>query len=316
MKKFKFIIIIGLLILSFLIYKIGFLKIINVLKNFNVLFLPLILIIFLIPHILAGLNLWILAKPYKNISLLKLIKYSFFTLFYGTFIPGKIADLFMIFYLKRDNLNISKSTIIILFDKSISLILKSLLGIIGAIFILKKLNFLVIGIPILMILIILSLFLLISHKRFRDFIKKVILKKYSKIFKGFSKNLKEYTKNNKKELFYNLIITSIKIIFETTLLFLLFLSLGQNTNFISVLLIFSLLSVMNLILSPISISGLGIREALGIIMYSTINIDPAIIFSSYMIKLLIIYLINLLTFIFYAPELNLIKKYKFFNKTN
>jgi uncharacterized protein (TIRG00374 family) len=220
----------------------------------------------------------------------------------------------MIFYLKRNKLSMSKSTIITLFDKIISLIIKALLGIIGVIFILKNLDFLIIGVSILVIISLLFLLLLFSSDSFRNFIKKFILRKYSKIFKGFSKDLKKYIKNNKKELFYNGIITLIKTTFETMILFILFLSFGQITNFISVLLIFSLLSVMSLILLPIGIQGMGIREALGILMYSTINIEPAIVFNSYIIRLIIVYLINLLTFIKYPLEINLLKKYKFFKK--
>lgn len=315
MKKSKIIlIIIGLIILSLLVYLISPTKLVDAFKNFNVLFLPLIIIIMLIEYFLAALNTWVLVLPYKKVSIFKLTKYTFFTLFYSTFTPGKIADFFMIFYLKRNKINVSKSTLIILFDKSISLILKSVLGIIGAIFVLKKLNYLTIGAPLLIIIAISFLFLIILSKRFRNFIKKVILRKYSKLFKGFSKNFKKYIKNNKKELFYNFLITVVKTIFETSLLFLLFLSFGQMANFIDLLLVFSLLTVINFLFFPIGISGLGIREALGIFMYSTINIDPAIVFNSYILRLLLVYLLNYLTFIKYSSELNLIKKSSSFKK--
>lgn len=314
MKKSGWIIIVGIIILSLLIYKIGLENIFNTLKNFNLLFLPLIIIVLIISYILAGINIWVLIKPYKKISILKPIKYVFFTLFYSSFTPGKIADFFMIFYLKKNKLSVSKSTIITIFDKIISLILKSLLGIVGAIFILKKFDLLTLGVPIIMIFLLIFLFIFLSSRKLRDLIKKFILRKYSKIFKGFSKDLKKYIKNNKKELFYNLLITLVKTIFETALLYLLFLSFGQSINFIKILLIFSLLSIISFIAFPIGISGFGIREALGIIMYSTINVDPAIVFSSYMIRLLLIYVINLLTFIYYPSELNLIKKYNFLKK--
>jgi len=315
MKKFGLMIIAGLMIMGFLIYKIGFSKIIDTFKNFNLWFLLIIIPILIIPHILAGVNTWVLTRPYKKVPLSRLIKYSFFILFYSTFTPGKIADSFIIFYLKRNKINVSKSTIIILFDKTISLILKSILGILGILFILEKFNFLIISIPFIMIGGVITLFLLIKSKKFRGLITKFILRKYAKIFKGFSKYLKKYLKNNKKALLYNFLVTCIKIIFETALLYLLFLSFGQSTNFISVLLIFSLLSIIGFVLFPVGISGLGIKEGLGVIMYSTISVDPAIVFNSYIVKLLIIYLINFITFIFYSSEMNLIKMDKIFKKT-
>jgi len=313
MKK-PLLIIIGLFLLSFLIYKIGIKEITETAKNFNFLFLPLIIVVFLISYILAAINIWVLLRPYKKISIAKLIKYVFFILFYSSFTPGKIADFFLIFYLKKDNININKSTIITIFDKSISVIIKSLFGIIGALFILKELNLLFIGIPIIMIFLMILLFLILLSKRFRDIIKKLILKKYSKIFKGFSKNLKKYIKNYKKELLYNGLITILKTIFEATLLYLLFLSFGENTNFIKILLIFSLLSVVNFIILPIGISGLGLREALGVIMYSAVGVNSAVVFSSYILRLIIVYLTNLITFLSYSKEMNLIKKHKLFDK--
>ena len=314
MKKSPFIIIIGLAILSYLIYRIGIKKILETVKGFDFILLPAIILVFLISYILASMNIWVLLRPYKKISIKRLTKYIFFILFYSSFTPGKIADFFLIFYLKGDKVSISKSTIITIFDKVISIIIKSLFGIIGALFILSELDLLFIGIPIIMIVLMILFILILLSKKVRGIIKKVILRKYSRIFKGFSKDLKKYIKNYKKELLYNSLITIIKTIFEAALLYLLFLSFGQSTNFMKVLLIFSLLSIVNFIIIPIGISGLGLREALGVIMYSAIEISPAIIFSSYILRLLIVYITNLITFLLYPKEINLIKKYKFINK--
>ena len=48
MKKSGWIIIVGIIILSLLIYKIGIAKIFDTIKNFNLLFLPLIIIVLLL----------------------------------------------------------------------------------------------------------------------------------------------------------------------------------------------------------------------------------------------------------------------------
>ena len=313
MKKSKFIaLIIGILIFAYLINKIGLDKIIFTLKNFNPLYLPILLVILLISHFLSGLNLWILTRHLKKISLINCIKYVFFTIFYSVFMPGKLADFLIIYYFKKKNISIGESSAIIFFDKIISLILKSILGILGVLLIFDKFNLILLSLPIIIIFVIILSIIILSSKTSRNLIRKYILRKYSYLFKGFSKKIIEYLKGYKKELFYNFSITVIKIIFETLLIYLLFLAFGLKSNFILILLVFNLLAIANFFISPIGISGGGVREGLGVIIFGLVGIDMAIVLNSYIIKIILIYFINLIIFIKYHNELNLLKKSKFF----
>jgi uncharacterized protein (TIRG00374 family) len=315
MKKTKLIVtLIGILIFVYLIYNIGLDKIILTFKNFNLAYFWLSIIILLITYYLAGLNIWVLAKHFRKVSFFNCIKYNLFTIFYSTFMPGKIADFLIIHYFKQDKINFGEGGAIIFFDKSISLILKSVLGILGALLLLKKFDVLFLGIPLFTIIGIILFSITLSSKKFRGFIKKHILRKYVYLLKGFFKSIKKYLKYYKKELFYNFLITVIKIIFETSFIYVLFLSLGLKVNFIVVLLIFNLLAIINFVTLPMGIMGLGMKESLGVIIFGLAGIDRAVVLNSYILKIILVYLIDLFIFIKYSNELNLLKKSKFFKK--
>ena len=100
--------ILGISILIFLIYNIGLSNLIGTLKDFNFIYLPLIIIVLLLSYTLAGINIWILIWPFKKISVLNSIKYVYFTVFFAAMLPGKLADLLLLHFLKKENLNIRK----------------------------------------------------------------------------------------------------------------------------------------------------------------------------------------------------------------
>ena len=308
--------ILGISILTFLIYNIGLSNLIETLKKFNFNYLPLIIIVLILTYILAGINTWILVWPFKKVSLSNIIKYTFFTLFFAVILPGKLADLLLLHFLKKEKIKVSQSTIVVFFDKMISLLLKVILGLIGAIFILKQFNFLFIGVPLITLGIIGLSLLIINSRKIRDFVKNRLLKRYSSIWKGFSRDLKHYQKEYKIYLGYNGLVTLIKILAESLLFFLLFLSFGQYVNPLEIFFIFSLLSIIILLAFPIGISGLGVRESLGVFIFSAIGVESAVVFNSLMLRIFLVYLINLGTFIKYHDELNLLKKSRIWKKIN
>ncbi len=306
----------GIIILILIIKGIGINDLINVLKKFNLLYLPLIIILLMLDYILGGINTWIIARGFKKISLFYIIKATFITLVYAVILPGKLADLLIIPFLRRKKLNLSQSTISIGLDKIISLIVKAIFGLFGAIFILKRFNFIFIGIPLIALFIMLLTTMLAYSKKFKYLIKTYLLGKYSFLFKGFSKNLRYYIKRNKKYLYYNLLITIIKTFLEALLYFMLFLSFGELTNVFTIFFIFSLLSVIMLLTFPIGISGIGVREGLGIIVFGAVGVSSAVVFNSFILRLILIYLINFVTIIIYKEELNILKKTKIIKKFN
>lgn len=307
--------ILSITIIAFIFYKIGLEKLFSIFKNFNFSYLPLIIIILIFGYLLAGLNTWVITKPFrKKTSLFYIIKATFITLVYAAITPGKIADLLMIPFLKKQNLNLDQAIIVVGFDKVISLFVKIIFGLIGAIFIFKKIDFLYVGIPLITFFVVILIILLISSKKFLNFIKNHLFRKYFIFFKKFSRDFKFYIKKNKKYIYYNTLITIIKNFFEALLFFVLFLAFGQLTNVLVIFFIFSLLSVIMLLTFPIGISGFGVRELFGIIVFGTVGVDAAIVFNSFILRIFLIYIINFFTIIFFREDLNFLKGSKIFKK--
>ncbi|AJF62649.1 MAG: hypothetical protein QT11_C0001G0507 [archaeon GW2011_AR20] len=306
--------VIGIIILLLIIKTIGTENLIEIAKEFKIIYLPIIILILLLDYFLAGLNTWLIASSFRKTSLKKIIKATYIILVYAAITPGKIADLLMIPLLKKEKLTLSQSTITVGLDKIISLLIRVFFGLIGAIFILKKFDFLFLGIPLIALFIIILTIMLLKSKKFLSFVKNKLLRKYAFLFKGFNKDLKNSIKGSKKYIIYNSLVTIFKTFLEALLFFFLFLSFGQETNIIIIFFMFSLLSIIMLLTSPIGISGIGVREGISIIVFGLVGVNSAVVFNSFMVRLILIYLINFITITIYKEELNLLKGAKIFKK--
>ncbi len=315
MKSSKiFALIFSIIIIVSIVYGIGLNKLIEVLKHFNLDYLPIIFLLLIFDYVLAGLNTWVLANSFKKTSLKYMIKASFITLVYAVITPGKISDFLMIPFLRNQKLTLNQSTITVGFDKIISLFVKIFFGLIGTIFFLKRFNLLFLGVPLAALGLLILIVLLIRSKKFLNFIKTKILRKYSFLFKGFSKDLKKYIKNNKKAIYTNVMITIMKSVLEAFIFFTLFLSFNQPTNIVIIFFMFSLLSVIMLLTFPIGVSGVGVREFVGIVVFGAVGVGSAVVFSSFILRIFLIYLINLITVFLFKEDLNFLKNSKFFKR--
>src|SRR3989344_196783 len=161
MKTSKVLVVIfSVLIFVLIIRFIGLNELIEILKNFKLVYIPIIILIVILDYILAGLNTWFISRSFKKTSLKETVKATFVTLVYATIIPGKIADLLMIPLLKKQKLTVSQATITVGVDKVLSLLIKIIFGLVGAIFILKKFDFIFLGVPLLALGIIIFLVLI------------------------------------------------------------------------------------------------------------------------------------------------------------
>lgn len=302
MKHVNFVIkiVISTFIIYFLIEMFGFKKIFSNIILIDPLFFLLVVFLILIGLVIGALNVSVLLLPVKKISFTKILYYNTLSWSLGLFVPGKIGELSLIPFLEREGITIGHGTVISVLDKLISLIVLSLFSIAGFFIFFEPQTALKL-IAILFLFIAAFLFLIISD-RGRSFIKKYILRKFSIKFQGFSKLLFYYLKNQKLVLTLNLIITFIKWIINALVLYSLFYAYNQTIPFITILLINSVLMVVSLI--PISISGLGVRESVAVVIYNTLNIESIITISTHLIPLIISYAMATLMVLFSFKKLN------------
>ena len=302
MKKINLIIrfVISIFIIYFLIDKIGLQNISSNIILIHPLFFILTVFLIVIGLIIGALNLDILLIPIKKISFRKVFYYNTLSWSLGLFVPGKIGELSLIPFLRKEGIPTGHGTVISILDKLISLMVLSLSSVVGFLifFDLETTLKLMVALSLLVAAL---LFLIISDMG-RNFIKRFILRKFSIKFQGFSKLLFYYFKKQKSIIFLNFIVTIIKWIVNAVILYTLFMAYGENINFLTIFLINSMLMVISLI--PISISGLGVRESIAIFIYSTLNINPLITISTHLIPLIISYFIAVLIILFSFKKLD------------
>lgn len=277
--------IIGISILTLLIYKVGIKNIIESINSMNSLYIIPIILVTIISIILGAINIWVLTLTVKKYSLTKLIKHYSTAWAIGMITPGRIGDLSLA-YLWKKEINLGKSMSILITDKIISLVVLFLFGGIAIFTFYPGDTAIKIFITALVLTIIGAAIL--YTKTGRDFIKNIILKKYSKLFKGFHKTNKKYLKNNLKPILANLAISIIRFATGTLLGYLIFISLNIKINFYYLLLIFAVVQIVSLI--PITINGLGIREALSIYFLAKLGISAEIVMARSLIELITQYL--------------------------
>lgn len=284
----------GIGIICLLVHTVGFSKLYETFKNIDIgLYLLFLLIMILTNFILGTLNISILISKIKKINFKKLLGYYNLSWAFGLFAPGKLGEFSIVYFLRKEGIGIGKGTAVSIIDKFITLIVLGVLSIIGFFSFfefqdaLKKSLIIVIGIIIFPIL--------ITNKKILGAIKKII-KKISKKFSGFSNTIKDYFKNNKKALVYNLIITSIKWITNGVSVFILFKAFGTSVSIISIILIDSVTLMVGLV--PITINGMGIKQAVALFLFDKINVSYSVTLSVYIAVLITNYFLAALIVLF------------------
>ncbi len=283
-------IIISIAIIFILIYKIGLNSIISNLQTINLFFLPAIILMYIINFYTAGINLKVLTQAIgKKINIHTLTKYHIISWAMGLWVPGKIGEFSIIYLFKKKKISIGEGTVIHILDKAITILTFSIVSIVGFFIFYGIEKSLEISI-ILLIVFLIGFTFLISSKT-REFLKKYILRKHHLLFKGFSKTLFLFLKKKKRFLLINILLTLMKLVFSSAIVWLIFLSTSTYVNIMYVIIFNSMLTIISLI--PISLGGLGIREMSAVLLYKIIGINEATTLSIYIIVLIFNYIISI-----------------------
>jgi len=290
-KSFLFLrISLTILIFAFLIYKVGLNSILKAFSEVSLIFIVPILLLWMLLLFLSSINFQILLKAVKvKMGFNKLFRYYLLSWSSGLFLPSKIGELILLHFFKKEKVPTGQGLMIYILDKLITILLLLILTLIMVFAFSDAYNILF---YITIISILISLFLFATFiPNIRIWVLKHIIRKYSKYFDGFSKTLYHFLKYKKKNLFENLLITSLKVLISTSAIFLLFLSFGHPVNFLNILLIDSAVNIISFI--PITISGLGLKESSAVILYTTfLGLSPAIVTSTYLLGSILTYFLG------------------------
>ena len=299
-KKVMFLLklVVGISILGFLLYMVGFQKIIGTILTVNYVALIIVFLTIILNNIIGPWNILVLSNKLKKISFLTMLKYYILSWSLGLFVLGKIGEFSIIYFLRKEGLSTGEAFVVSILDKFITFVTLVIISIFGF-FLFFEFNVAIRLILVLILIIILFLFFMITNLG-RNLIKKYILRKYAYLFQGFFKTFSLFFKKYYYALLLNFILTIIKWIIMTIGMWALFWGFGQTLSFIDVLLVFSIGTIVSLI--PISVSGLGIRESAFVFLFAKLGVSAEVTASVALIILVLNYVTAILSLIFFRVE--------------
>ena len=297
-------VLIGILLLAFLFWKVGIKDFISVLKKVNVHLLLITLLILIASHLMGTLKISTLLKAIgQKLPFLYLFRATTLSFSLGFIAPGKMGEFSILLFLRNKNISYGKGLAAILIDKVLTFLIVSLFALIGLLFYLDfRYFFLVLGI-------ILALFSLLVYaivsKNLRYLVKKYILRKYAKHFKGFSNTCLILITKGKKGILLNIMFSLFKFMLMCLSIWVLFRALGFSVFFPFVIFINSIIIILTLI--PITFSGLGLREVSGTYLYQLVTgVGLAVTLNVVLISTVLRYFTG---FVFYLANVNLINEF-------
>ena len=282
---------IGVAILFTLLYKVGFGNVYANLLRLNLFYIPLVVIVLFFINLIGAFKLSFFLPPFGiKLHFLKVYHYYFLTSCFGMFIPGRIGELSLVYFFKREKVALGMGTAITILDKIISMGATLTIAV-AAIFL-----FFDFGTSIKIVLMALIPFIGAVYFIFSNFgrmlLKRFILRKFESKFHGFSKALFCLLRDNPSAVLMNVLLSFIKWLANALFLFILFYAIGQNVGFLHIALINSIMVLVSFV--PISVSGLGIKESAGVFLFSLIGVPAAVSSSALILSLVINYLVAFL----------------------
>jgi len=298
-KKYSFLI--GLTIFIFIVTRLDFNKLILVLSDINYFYLFLAFLL-LFPILITKSYRWnyLMKKQNINYSLKESILMYGSGIFIGIITPGRLGDFIKITYLKNNHCSLGKSAVSVILDRMFDLFFLLIFGYLGMFFFFSLFQNFILFFTLCLVFVLVLFFVFLRTNLIQFSLKKIfnliISDKYQKSwkinFQDFIYDLKIY--KIKDSLFISLITAFSWFIYYVQMFIL---SKSINITNISFLYLSIAVTMAGFItLLPISIMGLGTRDAVLILLLSTFLITNETIISFSMLIFLMSVLASLIGF--------------------
>ena len=289
----------GGLLLFWLFYKIGFDEIAGSLGRLNLWVLPLALGFFVIFLGLSALGAWVLLRAFSPLSFREFLPCYLPSWAIGLFLPGKIGEASIVYYLKNRNIAVGQGAAFFVVSKTVTVLA---LGIVASTGFFTFFSFKIAIQLFLLLVVILGGFVFFLLSSFgRNIIRKILPEKIRVKFRGFFSAFSSYFKEFKGLMGLSLGIKLLGFSCIAIMNYTIF-ALGLNVH----IAVFKILQISTMetfsALIPISVNGLGIRQAMGIYLYGLLGINAPIVASSQIIGWVLIYLFGVIIFILPRPS--------------
>jgi len=273
----------GLFILLFILSRIDFNQLVNTLFHVNIYYL-LLAVVLNIPQLFFKSYRWnlILTQQKINYSPIQSFLIYMSSLYIGFITPGRIGEFVKALYLKSEKgISISKGFSSVLVDRLFDLYLLIILGFIG-IWHFGVLGALSNSFLLITIIVVLTPLIMLNKQlmgRFINILYKVaVVKKVKgKIEERFEDFFNGLQKLINPRLLFSGLLTFLGYLMFFIQSYLIVLAMDLSINFITIILFMAISNLISFI--PISISGLGTRDATLIFLFSLIGLQPELAVS-------------------------------------
>lgn len=271
MKILNFLPIIGIALFIYIIITTGIDRLINAFVSADY-FYVFLMVLLIIPTLLIQTFKWnyILKRQKINFKFFHVVKLQIISIFYELVTPARLGSLIKIAYVQEKTHNFGKSSSSVIIDRSLDFLTVALLAFLGSLILITG-EFNVIYITIFVFLIFLGGFFILINKKSMKFFARI----FYNIF--LPKKFREKAKKSFHDFYESL--PSIKTMIIVFLMGVVFwiaiytqayfsaLAFGVNVPYLKFLTIFPISVIISLV--PISVSGLGTREAVLMILLGT-----------------------------------------------
>lgn len=281
--------------LAFIIMYIGPAKLVGALLSANPFFVFLAILLALLLLTMNAFAINLLLKHMLVISFSDFFKKYIISWAFGTMLPGRLGD-FSLGFLLRDKIPASKTFAVVLIDKLLTLLLYSSVTLIW-IFYLFANNAILQLVPAV-VLLWLALMAVLFSKQMKQFILGVVKKYFENhnlAISYFSETFFFLLNKKRTAILGNFLASVLRMLTIAAIFYLLLLSFGVQPNYPALVIIVAMVAIMAFI--PVSINGLGLREASFIFLCAQIDIPAVISASAVLISTSVDYIVTGLVFI-------------------
>ena len=287
---------IGITLLYTLIHILGAKSIYESIKSINLLYYPVIILGFFIFILISAFCIKVLVDA--KISFSNMLKYYSLSWVFGLLLPSKLGEFSLAFFLKKENIPLARGLSISLLDKIITFLLFFVISSFGIFLFFTPVQSLILIAICFFIVLSFFLVLILNYDRLLFFLPQ----KYTSHFKDFIKETCFFFKYHRGRLYLNLFLSITRWGINAFILLLIFLSLGISVNFFLIYIINAIIALVSLI--PITINGLGIRQSIGVFLFSKMGINSAIALDMLLIQLILTYSFAFLLYAYYNLKHN------------
>ena len=288
-------IVISVSLIYYLLYKIGFGKLIEVYYEIEFGWIIFALLLVTVSNLLGVIQWRLLLKSSKvEISYQKTLNYYFIGLFFNNFLISLLGgDIFRVYDISKHSGKNSTAISTVFLDRLIGLMAMAFLALVFGVISVKIFNSGYILFPVSLFFLFLLFVVLFFY--FKNFAKKFqsiserilpnfIFQKLREIYNGIN-----YFKNHRMLILLLLLDSIVIQLLRISTHYVAALSLNVNEQYnISIWYFFIFIPIIFIVsLLPISIGGLGVRESMGIVLFSYVGISSNLAFSIEFISYLI-----------------------------